>query len=175
MDWSDKENRLRGVFGNDVIKGRNFLESKRDFFNNLYKSCRADATPEEKMMLNVIRGETRKMDKLIYPNPAVRFITNIIANIKEGIKSYRQNRSVKEEMLSISLKRKPVEYDKKQTGMGKNNRTEVRESAKEVLDTYKRKGLKDKSQQTENKTVQSNDNNLMPKKRLNPNNGRSIY
>ena len=175
LDWTDKENRLRAVFGNNVINGRDFLQSKRDFFNNLYKSCRSDASQEERMMLNVIRGETRKLDKLIYPNRAVRLIAKITAKVKEGIKSYRDNRSVKNEMLSIRLKQKPVDYSKKQEGRDKDNKNELRESAKEILDGYKKKEAKTKSQQLEKKAPQKNDNTLMPKKRVNHNSGRSIY
>ena len=41
-------------------------------------------------MLNVIKGETRKLDKMIYPNGAVRLIVKIADKVKEGIQSYRQ-------------------------------------------------------------------------------------
>ena len=175
LDWTDKENRLRTVFGNDVIKGKNFLESKRDFFDKLYKSCKPDATAEEKVMLNVIKGETRKLNKLIYPNAAVRLVATIAGKVKESIKSYQQNRSIKEEMLSIRLKQKPVEYGKKQNGKDKENNNELRESAKQVLDAYKKKGAKVNLKEGENLSAPKKENNLLPKKRINPNHGRSIY
>lgn len=130
---------------------------------------------KKKVMLNVIKGETRKLNKLIYPNAAVRLIANIAGKVKASIKSYQQSRSIKEEMLSIRLKQKPVEYGKKQNGKDKENKNELRESAKQVLDAYKKKGAKVKSKEEENKTAQKNENNLLPKKRINPNHGRSIY
>ena len=174
LDWTDKENRLRAVFGNDVIKGKNFLESKRDFFDKLYKSCKTDATSEEKVMLNVIKGETRKLDKMIYPNAAVRLMVKIAGTVKEGIQSYHQNRSLKEEMLSIRIKQKPVDYNKKENRKDKDVKNELRESLKETLDVYKKKGAKLKSK-TENEPALKNENNLLPKKRTSQNHGRSIY
>ncbi|MDQ2753288.1 MAG: hypothetical protein M3R72_09735 [Bacteroidota bacterium] len=174
LDWTDKENRLRAVFGNDVIKGRNFLESKRDFFNKLYKSCKTDATSEEKVMLNVIRGETKKLDKMIHPNAATRLIFKMAGRIKESIQSYRQNRSLKEEMLPIWIKQKPLEYNKNENGKNKELKNELRESSKETLDVYKKKGAKLKSKE-ENKPALKSENGLLPKKSTNPNHGRSIY
>ncbi len=173
LDWTDKENRLRAVFGNDVTEGKNFLESKRDFFDKLYKSCKTDATSEEKVMLNVIKGETRKLDKMIYPNAAVRLMVRIAGRVRESVQSYRQNRSLKEEMLSIQIKQKPVDYNKKGNGKDRVIKNELRESSKETLDAYKKKKTKLKSK-AENKPAPGIENILLPKRRTNENSGRNI-
>lgn len=175
LDWTDKENRLSSVFGNNVIKGKDFLQSKRDFFNNLYQSCKSNASPEERMMLNVIKGETRKLDKLMYPNAAVRIIVKIADKVKEGIKSYRENRLLKNEMLSIQLKQKPLGYSKRPDMKGKENKSELHESAKEVLDKYKKKEANARSKSSDDQPSPKNENSLLPKRRANPINGRSIY
>lgn len=174
LDWTDKENRLRSVFGNDVIKARDFLRSKRDFFNQLHNSYKANATSEESVLLNVIRGERRKVDKLIYPSRTVRFIVAIATRIKAGIRAYRENRSLKDEMLSLHLK-KSVGYSKKQDGKGTNTKNELHESAKETSNTHKKKGVKATSQGVKEQRTQRSDDSLLSKKRINNNSGRSIY
>jgi len=175
LDWTDKENRMRGIFGNDVIKGKQFLESKMDFFDNLYRSCKPEANSEEKMLLNVIKGERRKLEKLIYPNTAVRLIVKVTRKIKEGIKSYRQDRSVKEEMLSLKVKKEYGGYDKKVNGRENENRNEVRESAREILDRYKKKDTSLKSNEGANKIIQKKEDTPLSKKKMNPNYGHGIY
>lgn len=125
-------------------------------------------------MLNVIKGEIRKMDKIIYPNAAVRLMVKIAGKVRESIQSYRQNRSLKEEMLSIRLKQKRVDYNKKENGKDTDVKNELRESSKQTLNAYKKKGTKLKSR-GENEPALKKESIVLPKKRRSENHGRTIY
>ena len=67
-NWLEKENQLKAIFGNEVVKEKYFLKSKMEFFNDLHKGIKGDASSNEKLLLNVIKGETKKLERAVYPS-----------------------------------------------------------------------------------------------------------
>ncbi len=170
LDWVAKESRLREVFGSGVSNGKDFLGVKRDFFNALYKACKQDTNAEEKVMLPIVRGEIRKMEKRLYPNAAVRLVAKLGESVKEWLHPGRGTLSEQTGMASGQVRRKGTEYSR-----GAEKREQLHESGNSLLSTYRKKSPEIKGKKGETKTSSPNEKELLPKKRLNPGKGYGLH
>src|SRR3954451_24194992 len=89
-NWLEKENQLKAIFGNEVVKEKHFLKSKMEFFNDLHKGIKPDANSNEKLLLNVIRGETKKLEKTVYPNVLTRMFVKTSDFVKAQVNAFKQ-------------------------------------------------------------------------------------
>ena len=97
-NWQERENQLKAIFGNDVTKEKHFLKSKMEFFNDLHKGIKGDANSNEKLLLNVIKGETNKLEKAVYPNLVARVFvkaSDFLNSISHTVISSSQERHLK--------------------------------------------------------------------------------
>src|SRR3954452_4563466 len=88
-NWLKKENQLKTLFGNDVVKEKHFLKSKMEFFNDLHKGIKGDANSNEKLLLNVIKGETKKLEKTVYPNLVTRLFVKTSDFVKDQVSAFK--------------------------------------------------------------------------------------
>lgn len=169
LEWTERESKLREVFGNGVINGRDFLGAKRDFFDELYKTCQANPNREEKVMMAIVKGEIRKLDKRMYPNAAIRLLAKLGGALKDWIKVDRQSLLGRDEGMANRLKRNGTEYKLS------DKRNQLQESNTPHQSAYlkKRTGIK-AAKATEKATVK-NENVLLPKRHRNPHNSHGIH
>ncbi len=168
LEWTEKESKLREVFGNGVINGRDFLGAKRDFFEELYKICQANPNREEKVMMAIVKGEIRKLDKRMYPNAAIRFLARLGGALKEWIQVDRQSYLMRDEGTSNLLKRNGTEYKVS------DKRNHLRESNGQHQGAYMKKRSGIKVAKVDEKVVVKNESVLLPKKHRNPHNSHGI-
>ncbi len=169
LDWTRKEGRLREVFGNGVVNGRDYVGAKRDFFRDLYKTCGTNPSAEEKVMMAIVGGEIRKLDNRLYPNAAVRLIAKVGEVIKEWLQTSRQNMSGGREMTVI--------HSGKEGGYKKNpdKRTNLGESQSLRTGGYRKDPVELKRKKKEVIVSTKKEDALLPKKRRNPNNSYGVH
>src|SRR4051794_18651148 len=138
-NWLEKEKQLKALFGNDVVKEKHFLKSKMEFFNDLHKGIKPDANSNEKLLLNVIKGETKKLEKAVYPNVLTRMFVKTSNFVKDQVNAFKQrqqNRS--KDLLSISIVSSvPVTLKTQQQASRAMNK-EVEQSPKEQFQQQKK-------------------------------------
>jgi len=72
QDWKEREQNMAGLFSPDTIKSRYFQQLKLDYWADLTRSVRKDATSDERMTARILRGQTRDLERKLYPNHTVR-------------------------------------------------------------------------------------------------------
>ncbi len=82
-EWLSHEQRLQELFGPDITKQRHFEKCRHDNFRNLYREIAPVASPEEKALLKILRGELRRLEKVLYPSVLTRLGRSIIRNVQE--------------------------------------------------------------------------------------------
>ncbi|TKK64703.1 hypothetical protein FC093_21895 [Ilyomonas limi] len=174
-NWLQKENQLKAIFGNDVVKEKHFLKSKMEFFNDLHKGIKGDATSNEKLLLNVIKGETKKLKKAVYPNIVARVVLKAADFIKgqvDAFKQRQQNRS--KDLLSVSIiSSAPVRVKTSQHATRPVN-TKVEQSPKELFQQQKKQTTILKVPK-DNRNILNESNTLLPKKRISNSKGQHIH
>lgn len=173
--WLEKENQLKALFGNDVVKEKHFLKSKMEFFNDLHKGIKGDANTNEKLLLNVIKGETKKLERAVYPSLAARVFVKAFDFVKEQVNAFKQRQqNMSKDLLSISIASRLPATVKTQQIAAKSIINKVEQSPKEQL-------LQQKKQTTilkvarDNKNILNESKPLLPKKRMGNSKGQHIH
>lgn len=105
-NWLEKENQLKAIFGNGVTKENYFLKSKMEFLKDLHKGIKVDANPNEKLLLNIIKGETKKLERAVYPRLLTRLVVKTAGFLKNQVDAFRQRQQqVHKDLLSVSIAR----------------------------------------------------------------------
>lgn len=161
--WLENERNLKELFGNSVVSERYFQKSKLDFFKDLYKDGKLNAGKDERLMLRVIKGEIKKLEKSLYPSATVRVIIKVAGFIKDKIKDQLQKREVAINVDRLSGNRSVLsEY-----------KTKEKQQTNAQLNDLKAEYLKDKSQDKKQANAvkvsvqkkQNQQESLLPKKR----------
>ena len=173
-NWLEKENGLKAIFGNEVVKEKHFLKSKMEFFNDLHKGIKPDASSNEKLLLNVIKGETKKLERTVYPNVLTRLVVKTADFVKDQVHAFKQRQQhLHKDLLSVSIVNNvPLTMKtQQQTTRAVNN--EVEQSPKEQLEQQKKQttilkvATKDKHMLNESKS-------LLQKKKINHSKGQHL-
>lgn len=94
QEWKEREQNMANLFSPGTIKSRYFQQLKLDYLRDLIRSVRKDATGEERMTARVLRGETRDLQRRLYPNKVIRMAMKFYHFIADR---------------SLKLKQEPVE------------------------------------------------------------------
>jgi hypothetical protein len=138
-NWLEKENQLKAIFGNEVVKEKHFLKSKMEFFNGLHKGIKPDANSNEKLLLNVIRGETKKLEKAVYLNVLTRMFVKTTDFVKDQVHAFKQRQqNISKDLLSVSIVNSMPVAMKTQLQAGRTMNKEVGQSPEEQLLQYKK-------------------------------------
>jgi uncharacterized protein YifE (UPF0438 family) len=173
--WLEKENQLKALFGNDVVKEKHFLKSKMEFFNDLHKGIKPDANSSEKLLLNVIKGETKKLEKAVYPNLLSRVIVKAADFMKDQVKAFKQRQQhVNKDLLSVSIVNSVPLRVKTEQQVVKSINNKVKQSPKELLEQQKKQTTILKVGK-DNKTILNESKPLLPKKKINNHKGQHIH
>ena len=138
-NWLEKENQLKALFGNDVTKEKHFLKSKMEFFNDLHKGIKPDASSSEKLLLNVIKGETKKLEKTVYPNLIARLFVKTSDFVKDQVHAFKQRQqNISKDLLSVSVVNSMPLAMKTPLQAGQTMNKAVEQSPKEQLQQQKK-------------------------------------
>ncbi len=74
-NWQEKQAMLEGVFGSGISADLN--RQKYDFLSQGINRISASPTPDEKMVLELIKKTTGKLEKQLYPNPVIRTLRRL--------------------------------------------------------------------------------------------------
>lgn len=72
QEWKEREQNMAGLFSPDTLKSRYFQQLKLDYLRDLTRSVRKDASSDERMTARILRGQTRDLERKLYPNYTVR-------------------------------------------------------------------------------------------------------
>ena len=173
-NWLEKENQLKALFGNEVVKEKHFLKSKMEFFNDLHKGIKPDASSSEKLLLNVIKGETKKLEKTVYPNLIARVFVKTSDFVKDQVNAFKQrqqNRS--KDLLSLSIVSSVPLIVKTQHQAAHTENKKVEQSPKEQLQEQKKQTTILKVAR-EDKNILNESKPLLQKKRSSDSKGQHI-
>lgn len=92
-EWLSHEQRLQELFGPEITKQRHFEQCRHDHFRNLYRQIKQDANAEEKVMLKILSGELRRLEKVLYPSMLTRLGRSIYRNVQLLIKKRPESES----------------------------------------------------------------------------------
>jgi len=174
-NWLEKENQLKTLFGNDVVKERHFLKSKMEFFNDLHKGIKQDANSSEKLLLNIIKGETNKLEKAVYPSLIARVVVKAADFLKEQVNAFKQRQqNMGKDLLSVSIVSNVPVRIKTQQQVAKPTNTKVEQSPKEQLEQQKKQTTILKVAK-DNKNILNESKPLMEKKRVSKSKGQHIH
>lgn len=87
-EWLSREQRLQELFGADITKQPHFEKCRLENFRSLYREIAPVASPEEKSMLKILKGELRRLEKVLYPSMLTRFGRSIIRSVQLLIKKH---------------------------------------------------------------------------------------
>lgn len=76
-NWQDKMIMLEEVFGKGIEKDS--TKQKYDFLQKGINRISKDATPDEKLVLDMVKKTIGKMEKQLYPNPVIRTMRRVKA------------------------------------------------------------------------------------------------
>jgi chemotaxis protein histidine kinase CheA len=174
-NWQEKENQLKAIFGNDVTKEKHFLKGKMEFFNDLHKGIKGDANSNEKLLLNVIKGETNKLEKAVYPNLVARVFVKASDFVKEQVNAFKQRQQqMSKDLLSVSIVSAVPVTIKTQQPTAKSVGNSMEQSPKEQLEQQK-KQTTILNVARDNKNILNESNSLLPKKRVSNSKGQHIH
>lgn len=174
-NWLEKENQLKAIFGNDVVKEKHFLKSKMEFFNDLHKGIKGDANSSEKLLLNIIKGETSKLEKAVYPGLIARVFVKASDFVKAQVNAFKQRQQhVNKDLLSVSIVSSvPVKVKTEQQAT-KSVNNKVEQSPKEQLEQQKKQDTILKVAR-DNKNILNESKPLLPKKKMSNHKGQHIH
>ena len=173
-NWLEKENQLKALFGNDIVKEKYFLKSKMEFFNDLHKGIKPDANRNEKLLMNVIQGETKKLEKAVYPNVLTRMFVKTSDFVKDQVHAFKQRQqNMSKDLLSISIVNSMPVTMKTQQQTGRTVNKEIEQSPKEQLQQQKKQTSILKIPR-EDKNILNESKPLLQKKRTSNNKGQHI-
>ncbi len=90
QEWKEREQNMANLFSPDTIKSRYFQLLKLDYLRGLTRSVRKDATSDERMTARILRGQTRDLERKLYPNYAVRMAMKLYRFITDRSLKQRQ-------------------------------------------------------------------------------------
>ena len=90
QEWKEREQNMANLFSPDTIKSRYFQQLKLDYLRGLTGSVRKDATSDERMTARILRGQTRDLERKLYPNYAVRMAMKLYRFITDKSLKQRQ-------------------------------------------------------------------------------------
>ncbi|MFA4867865.1 MAG: hypothetical protein WC623_06700 [Pedobacter sp.] len=76
-NWQDKMIMLEEVFGRDIDK--DIARQKYDFLRSGVDRITKGASPDEKMVLDMVKKTVNKLEKQLYPNPVLRALRRLKA------------------------------------------------------------------------------------------------
>jgi len=174
-NWLEKENQLKTLFGNDVVKERHFLKSKMEFFNDLHKGIKPDANSSEKLLLNIIKGETGKLEKAVYPSLMTRVFVKASDFIKGQVNAFKQRQQqVNKDLLSVSIVSSVPVRVKTEQQATKSVNNKVEQSPKEQLEQQKKQTTILKVAR-DNRNILNESKPLLPKKKISNHKGQHIH
>lgn len=76
QNWEEKEKMLLDIFGQGNLS-ENLNKQKYDFLSQGINRISKDTTPDEKLVLGLIKKATVKLEKELYPHPVVRLLQRV--------------------------------------------------------------------------------------------------
>lgn len=174
LGWTEKERNLKEIFGSDVSKGRDFLQTKRDFFSELYQNSRQNPNPDEKVMLAIVQGEIRKMDKQLHPNAIARVIAKAAKAVKDWIRVDIRSQEPGKERSALTVKQLTRPYRKEGQKVN-GSRQELHEANSKAMNDYLKKRTGTKQRKTPDTPAAGSKNTLMQRRVRNPHNSHGIH
>jgi hypothetical protein len=86
QEWKQKEQLIADLFSLSVTRSKYVQQLKLEHLYDLRKKHGNDLSKEERVVLRVLRGEIRDMEKRMYPSLPVRLVVKTIRAIKELMK-----------------------------------------------------------------------------------------
>ncbi len=75
--WQEKQQRLSQLFSFDVTTDRDFLQEKLQYYNAITARYQNSANPEERLALRILRRESSRIEKQLYPNLLLRLLRKL--------------------------------------------------------------------------------------------------
>lgn len=111
-NWQEKQAMLEGVFGQGV--GADLVKQKLDFLNQGINRISVGATPDEKLVLDLIKKTTKRMEKQLYPN--------LVARTLRRMKNLFYDRPRQASKLKKQKAENVVSLDRTLSGLGLNSK-----------------------------------------------------
>jgi hypothetical protein len=82
--WRQKEDRFSKMFSFNVTGSRTFLKEKLTYYHAIAARYKNSASPDEKLMLRLLRQERNSLEKQLYPNLFLRLLRKLaVAPVKQ--------------------------------------------------------------------------------------------
>ena len=82
-DWLQREKNMAQLFSPNTLRSKYFQQLKVNYFRDLYKQIRKEATRDERMTLHILKGEMKGIEKWLYPHPLERLLRRMGRAIKD--------------------------------------------------------------------------------------------
>jgi hypothetical protein len=88
VNWMAEQNNMKASLGDKIVDKRHFHAQQLNCYKSILKEFANTKDPAEKRMLNLVKGEKRDLEKLVYPNKLVRFFVKGAESISNGVKLF---------------------------------------------------------------------------------------
>lgn len=105
--WLEREKKLKELFRNDIVNEKHFLNEKLRYFISVENKYRSNLPAGEKILLNVLKGDIRKLERQLYPNPVVR----LLIRGERAVRNFLEERMAKSE--HVYTKTPPLTFNQK--------------------------------------------------------------
>ncbi|MEZ2338787.1 hypothetical protein AB6735_24265 [Mucilaginibacter sp. RCC_168] len=101
QNWQDKHRLLEGMFSGGKLSDPHFSRQKYDFLQKGITRISVNPTPDEKIVLGLLKGVTAKLEKELYPNRLVRFAIRLKHRLYDQPRYLRQQAALRAENLEL--------------------------------------------------------------------------
>ena len=151
--WKHQETRCAELFSSSVLNEKAFLKARLHFYDKIHQQYKRTSNQEEKLYVQILKGERRKLEKALYPG----LFDKLFRKMEQVVRA-----NPKEKMPVLEISKESCVTDVREQAI--SSQRQVASNSKETKSALDQREGKGASHAKEHRITRESTQGLLPQK-----------